>query len=47
MPTAGRVAISGLTYETIGQGDNLTLKPLTFKVEGTVPAGFNTGSSNR
>ncbi len=39
------VKISGLTYETIGQGDNLTLKPTTFKVEGTVPAGFNADTS--
>jgi hypothetical protein len=31
------VAISGLTYETIGTGDHLTLKPMTFKIEGTVP----------
>jgi hypothetical protein len=40
------LAISGLTYETIGHGDNLTLKPITFKAEGTVPAGFNDGSSS-
>jgi hypothetical protein len=40
------LAISGLTYETIGQGDHVTLKPLTFKAEGTVPAAFETGSSN-
>ena len=39
------VAISGLTYETIGQGDHLTLRPLTFKAEGTVPAGYNQDSS--
>jgi hypothetical protein len=34
------VGVSGLTYETIGEGDHLTLKPLTFKVQGTLPAGF-------
>ena len=39
------VAVSGLTYETIGQGDTLVLQPLTFKVEGTVPAGFNADTS--
>ncbi len=31
------VGISGLTYETIGSGDRVALKPVTFKVEGTVP----------
>ena len=31
------VGISGLTYDTTGTGDHLTLKPLTFKIEGTVP----------
>ena len=31
------VGISGLAYETIGTGDHLTLRPLTFKIEGTVP----------
>jgi hypothetical protein len=31
------VGISGLTYETIGTADHRTLKPLTFKIEGTVP----------
>jgi hypothetical protein len=39
------VALSGLTYETIGEGDHLTLRPLTFKAEGTAPAGFNQSSS--
>ena len=39
------VNLSGLTYETIGDGDHLTLRPLTFKVEGTVPAGYNQDSS--
>lgn len=34
------VAVSGLTYETIGEGQHLTLKPLAFKVDGTVPAHF-------
>lgn len=36
------VGISGLTYETTGTGDRLTLKPLTFKVEGTVPQHYAT-----
>ncbi|MDP9463063.1 MAG: hypothetical protein M3P52_00440, partial [Actinomycetota bacterium] len=40
------VAISGLTYETIGDGDHRTLKPLTFTVEGTVPADYNAESSS-
>ena len=40
------LAISGLTYETIGSGDHLTLKPITFKAEGTVPPGFESGSAN-
>ena len=31
------VGISGLTYETIGSGDRVTLEPVTFKVEGTAP----------
>ena len=35
--TAG---ISGLTYETTGSGDHLTLRPLSFKIEGTAPGGF-------
>ena len=39
------VAVSGLTYETIGSGERLTLRPTTFKVEGTTPAGFNRDSS--
>lgn len=39
------VTLSGLIYETIGQGDHLTLRPLTFKAEGTVPAGYNQSSS--
>lgn len=34
------VAISGLTYETIGSGDHLTLKPATFKIEGAVPGQY-------
>jgi hypothetical protein len=38
------VAVSGLTYETIGAGDRLTLRPLTFKVQGTTPAGYNQDS---
>ena len=38
------VAVSGLTYETIGSGSHRTLNPITFKVQGTVPAGFNKAS---
>lgn len=38
------LAISGLTYEIIGDGDHRTLKPLTFTVEGTVPAGYNSNA---
>ncbi|MEY2415641.1 MAG: hypothetical protein QOH53_975, partial [Ilumatobacteraceae bacterium] len=34
------VGVSGLTYETTGTGDHLTLRPLTFKIEGTVPVRF-------
>lgn len=40
------VAVSGLTYETIGTGDRLTLRPLTFQVHGTTPAGYNQDSSS-
>ena len=40
------VGISGLTYETTGTGDHLTLRPLTFKVAGTVPAGFGADTSS-
>ena len=39
------VAISGLTYETIGDGSHRTLEPLTYRVEATVPAAFNDGAS--
>ena len=39
------VAISGLTYDSIGEGDQRTLTPVTFTVEGTTPSGFNTESS--
>jgi hypothetical protein len=39
------VQVSGLTYETIGTGDNLTLEPVTFKVEGTSPTDVNTTES--
>ncbi len=39
------VALSGLTYETIGDGAHLTLRPLTFTAHGSVPAGFNQGSA--
>ncbi len=39
------VAVSGLTYETIGSGDHLMLRPATFTVQGTTPAGFNRDSS--
>ena len=38
------VGVSGLTYETIGSGSHLTLNPITFKLQGTVPAGFNQAS---
>ena len=40
------VGISGLTFETTGTGDHLTLRPLTFKIEGTVPAGFGADPSD-
>lgn len=40
------VGVSGLTYETTGTGDHLTLRPLTFKIEGTVPAGFGADTSD-
>jgi hypothetical protein len=40
------VAVSGLTYETIGSGSHLTLKPTTFKLQGTVPAGFDQASGS-
>jgi hypothetical protein len=39
------VGISGLTYETTGTGDHLTLRPLTFKIEGTVPGAFGADTS--
>lgn len=39
------VGISGLTYETTGAGDHRTLRPLAFKIEGTVPAGFGADTS--
>jgi hypothetical protein len=38
------VTIAGVTYETIGSGDHLTMKPLTFVAEGTVPADFRSSS---
>ena len=38
--------ISGLTYETIGEGDQLTLRPATFTVQGTTPSGFNQDSTD-
>jgi hypothetical protein len=44
--TGWTVALSKLTYETSGSGDHLTLKPLTFEIAGTVPAGFGEGSSS-
>ena len=40
------VAVSALSYESIGSGDHRTLLPLTFKVEGTTPAGFNRTGDN-
>ena len=39
------VGISGLRYETTGDGDHLTLRPTAFKIEGTVPAGFGADTS--
>jgi hypothetical protein len=39
------VGISGLTYETTGTGDHLTLRPLAFKIDGTAPAGFGADAS--
>lgn len=39
------VAVSGLTYETIGAGDRVTLRPATFTVQGTTPAGLGRDSS--
>jgi hypothetical protein len=39
------LGISGLTYETIGNGSHRTLDPVTFKVVGTVPAGFDQSGS--
>ena len=39
------VGISGLTYETTGGGDHLTMRPKTFRIEGTVPAGFGADNS--
>ncbi len=33
--------ISGLTYESIGNGTRRTLNPVAFKLDGTVPAGFD------
>ena len=40
------VAVSGLTYETIGSGSHRTLNPITFKLHGTVPAGFGQSSGS-
>lgn len=40
------VQVSGLSYETLGQGDHLTLRPLTFTVAGTTPPGFDQGLSD-
>ena len=34
-------AISGLTYDTIGDGSNRTLEPSTYTVQATMPAAFN------
>ena len=34
------IAVSGLTFETIGDGDHRLLRPLTFLAQGTTPAGF-------
>jgi hypothetical protein len=40
------VGLSGLTYETIGSGSHRTLNPITFKLQGTVPAGFGQSSGS-
>ena len=39
------VAISGLTYDTTGDGSRRTLNPVTFKVAGTLPAGVGQSDS--
>ena len=39
------VGISGLSYETTGAGDHLTVRPIAFKIEGTVPAGTGVDTS--
>ncbi|MGZ7087632.1 MAG: hypothetical protein ACXVIH_14985, partial [Ilumatobacteraceae bacterium] len=39
------VSVSALTYETIGSGSHRTLNPVTFKLQGTVPATFAQASS--
>ena len=38
------VAVSGLTYDTIGSGSHRTLDPVTFKLQGTVPSTFGQSS---
>jgi hypothetical protein len=38
------VSISNLTYDTIGDGDQLTLRPATFTVQGTAAASFGQDS---
>jgi hypothetical protein len=40
------VAISGLTYEIIGEGAQLTMQPTTFSAQGTTSAGFGQESSD-
>ena len=40
------VTVSALTYETIGGGSHLTLNPTTFKLQGTVPDGFDRASGS-
>lgn len=39
------VAISGLTYDALGDGSQLTLRPATFVARGTAPASYGQDSS--
>lgn len=39
------VTISGLTYDAIGDGDQRTLRPATFDMQGTTSAGYGQGPS--
>lgn len=40
------VAVSGLTYDVLGDGNQLTLRPATFHVQGTSAAGYGQNFSN-